>query len=124
MARVLVMQSALVNAGRVAMAQGGDANSENAQAIAGYILAKKKTRVLASELSRDVWVCRKQSVQAVQQMLSPLVAGGWLAPIAVGSGNTGWHVIEGVHETFANQARREVDRRTAARDAIFAGEEE
>ena len=124
MARVLVMQSALVNAGRVAMAQGGDVNSENAQAIAGYILAKKKTRVLASELSRDVWVCRKQSVLVVQQMLSPLVAGGWLTPITPGSGNTGWHVADGVHEVFADRARREVDRRAAARDAIFAGEGE
>lgn len=122
-ARVLVMKSAFVNAGRIALAQG-EGGAEVTQAVAGYILAKKKVRLLTSDLTSNVWVCRKQSLSQIHIMLSPLVAGGWLTPEREGASNIAWQVHPVVHEHFAGRARREENRRQAVRHHILGESDE
>ena len=120
-ARTLIFKSALPNAARIAEATGGDVGAENMRSIAGYIVAKRKTRLLLGELPRDVRACRNKGVAEIRELLSPLVAGGWLvperevAPIA-------WTVREGVHEQFQRQAQIERERRALVRDRLM-GEE-
>jgi hypothetical protein len=84
---------------------------------AGYILTKQKTRVLASEVARDVRVCRAQPLDQIQRILSPLVAGGWLTP-GKDWNPSAWIVAPGVHEQFAAQRERDNARRSAIRDVI------
>lgn len=117
-ARVLVMKSAFVNAGRIALRMG-EAGAEATQSIAGFILTKKKTRLLASDLSSSVWICRKQSVSKIQALVSPLIAGGWLTPEREHSSNSAWQVHPAIHKRFAERAIQEETRRLAVRQHIL-----
>lgn len=122
-ARVLVFKSAFVNAGRIAMRMG-EGGAEVTKTIAGYILAKKKERILASDLATNVWACRKQPLNMVQSMVSPLVAGGWLTPETIFPGNTAWMVNSAVHERFAERASVEKNRSIEARQQIMGETDE
>jgi len=121
-ARMLV-NNVVLHAGRIAMNMGGDADVETVQAIAGFILAKKKDRVITGELSRDVRACRKQSVAQIQKFVSPLVAGGWLLAEKEHAGNTAWTVNPCLHDRFHDRAQQEAARRVAIREQIFGMEE-
>ncbi len=117
-ARTLVFDSVLPNAARVYAATGGaGANEEATRAIAGYLLVKKAQRVLASDLTSNVRVCRGHTLEDVQRFLSPLVAGGWLTPEREFN-PTAWKVSAAVHERFAARASEESNRREAARRMI------
>ncbi len=122
-ARVLI-RNAVRNAARVYSEMGyGEAKPDATRAIAGFLLVKRKTRILASELSRDVRVCRGASLQKIQEMVSPLLAGGWLAPEKPHGGNNSWLVNPDVHERFKVRAAKEAAKRTSAREQIGKREE-
>ncbi len=121
-ARTLLMKSAFVHAGRVAENIGG--GSEAVRSVAGYILSKRKDRVLASELARDVRACRQAPLADVQKLLSSLVAGGWLNPEKEHAGNAAWLVNPSVHISFANRAAQERQRRIMVRERIHGEEPE
>ena len=96
----------LPSAARVYTATGGGGNDiEATRSVASYILAKHKTRVLASDLTRNVRVCRGQTLKQVQDLVSPLVAGGWLIPEDIHFTSM-WAVDPGVHAEFAAQTPR------------------
>jgi hypothetical protein len=117
-AATLLFQSVIPCAARIYAATGAaGADIEATRSVAGYILTKQKTRVLASEVARDVRVCRAQPLDQIQRILSPLVAGGWLTP-GKDWNPSAWIVAPGVHEQFAAQRERENARRSAIRDVI------
>jgi hypothetical protein len=122
-ARILT-KSALIHAGRVVIGMGGDGDTESVQSVAGYILAKRKERVLASELARDVRACRKQPLATIQRFVSPLVAGGWMNPEKEHAGNTVWTVNPVIHDAFRNRAIEEESRRLAAREQFLMEDED
>lgn len=123
-ARILIKQCVVPHAARVYMTVGGNGESlEMTQAIAGYILAKKLTRIVASDLSANVRHCRRMGVAEVSRAVSPLVSGGWLEPEGDKPGNRAWVVNPGVHVRFATRAATEAARRSAAR-AILTGDAE
>jgi hypothetical protein len=109
----LVFSSVLPNAIRVyTTMSGSDAGSiEASKDIAGFILSKHKSRILASELARDVGSCRHKTLPQVHQMVSPLVAAGWLTPESDFPTNKAWKVREAVHTDFAERAKLERERR-------------
>jgi hypothetical protein len=117
-AATLLFQSVIPSAARIYAATGGaGADVEATRSVAGYILTKQKARVLASELTRDVRVCRGQPLDQTQRVLSPLVAGGWLIPEKDWNPSL-WIVAPVVHEQFAAQREREKAKRSAIRDVI------
>jgi hypothetical protein len=119
MARTLIMQCIIPHAARVYMTMEAQASgNDSLTAIAGYILAKKISRVVMSDLTSDVRACRKASQFDVQRMVSPLVSGGWLEPETDLPNNRGWKVNPIVHTKFADRAERESVRRRVAREMI------
>jgi len=117
-ARILVFRSVLPNAARVYTAMGGaGADLEATQSIAGYILTKKLRRIIASDLTSNVRVCRHRSIEDVRKLLSPLEAGGWIRPEKEFN-PTSWLVTDHVHTQFAAQAEKETARRAAVRRLI------
>lgn len=120
-ARTLMLKSVLPNAFAVyaAMSRGDGADAEATRAIAGYILAKRKTRVLSSELMRDVWICRGKPLPVIQKMVQTLDGGGWLATEIPNARNPkAWAVNPEVHRIFADRAAEETARRDAAHQRI------
>jgi hypothetical protein len=114
-ARALLFRSVLPNAARVYTAMGGSgADLEATQSIAGYILTKRMARIVVSDLTSNVRVCRHRSVEDVRKLLSPLEAGGWLVP-EKDFNPTSWLVNMMVHAKFSAQAEKEASRRAAVR---------
>ena len=123
-ARTLIFKSVIPHAARVYMTIGNaSAGVEATQNIAGYILAKKLSRILISDLTRNVHACRGMSVAEVAAAVSPLISGGWLAPETERPGNRAWQVNAEVHAKFQARAAREVTRRSAVRE-ILSGDTE
>jgi hypothetical protein len=123
-ARTLLFKSVLPNAARVYTAMGGaGADVEATQSIAGYILTKKLARIVVSDLTSNVRVCRHRSLDDVRKLLSPLEAGGWLMP-EKDFAPTSWLVADQVHQRFASQAQKEIVRRAAVRALITAGDDD
>jgi hypothetical protein len=121
-AQTLLFESVLPCAARVYAATGGaGADVEATRAVAGYILTKRKERVLASDLSHNVRACRGQPLDVVQRVVSPLVAGGWVAPEKEFNPYA-WVVAPQVHEQFENRAQKESARRAAVRRLISGKE--
>lgn len=118
-ARFMLLHSAVPHAARVYNSMGdGPSNTETMQAIAGYILVKKLTRIVISDLTTNVWCCRKTSVPDVVKMLSPLVAGGWLNPETDLPSNKAWLVNPVVHGRFEERKAREATRREARKAMV------
>lgn len=119
-ARTLLLDHVLPNAARVYMAMGGaGGDMEATQSIAGYILTKEKRRLVASDLTSNVRVCKGKSIEDVRALLSPLIAGGWLTPERE-YGPTSWLVSEVVHTQFVDRAEIERRRRASVRALINA----
>jgi len=97
---------------------GAGADIATTRLIAGYILVKDKDRVLASELTRDVRPCRGQPMEKIRDLVSPLVAGGWLDPDD-DLNPRGWLVNATVHQQFAGRKKQQVAARAATRDLIL-----
>ena len=126
MARSLIVNCVIPHAARVYMTMGAADGTgiEDMQAVAGYILAKRVDRLVSSDLGRRVRASfRTLSVQGVNKLLSPLIAGGWLVPESDGAGNRTWTVNPLVHTEFGNRAEMEAVRRVRARE-IITGESE
>ena len=121
-ARTLLFRSVLPNAARVYTSMGGaGADIEATQSIAGYILTKRLSRIVVSDLTSNVRVCRHRSLEDVRKLLSPLEAGGWLKP-EKDFAPTSWMIADQVHERFAAQAEREASRRVAVRALLTGGD--
>lgn len=119
-AQTLLFRSVLPNAARVYTAMGGAGGDlEATQSIAGYILTKRLARIVMSDLTSNVRVCRHRSQDEVRKLLSPLSAGGWLE--AEKEFNcTAWNVRPEVHSRFTDRAAKESRRREAVRALITA----
>ena len=121
-ARTLLFKSVLPNAARVYTAMGGaGADVEATQSIAGYILTKKLKRIVMSDLTSNVRVCRHRAADDVRKLLSPLEAGGWVRPEKEFA-PTSWAVSDQVHVQFTAQAEKEAARRIAVR-ALITGDD-
>jgi hypothetical protein len=118
MARDLVFQSALPNAARVYAAMGGAGGDiEATRSIAGYILTKRLQRIVMSDLTANVRVCRHKATEDIRKLISPLEAGGWLMPEKEFNPNA-WLVNDAVHTFFTERTQREILRRAMVRALI------
>jgi len=118
-AQKLVFTHALPSAARAyASAGGAGTDGEATRSIEGFILVKKAERMVVSDLTRNVRACRNRSVEDVQRLISPLVAGGWLTPEREFN-PTSWRVAQLVHLHFADRAETEARRRERVRELII-----
>ena len=125
MARSLVMDCVVPHAIRVYRTMGGSAAEvEITQAIGSFILVKKLSRMVVSDLTKGVRACRNHGVQEIVKMLSPLVAGGWLLPENETPFNRSWIVNPAVHALYAARADAEGKKRTMLRSLLKMDETE
>jgi hypothetical protein len=119
-ARVLILDSIIPHAIATYMAMGELAGVpiDQIQSVAGYLLVKKKTRVVTSDLTSDVRACRGKTVPEIGKLVSPLVAGGWLLPENELPTCRAWLVNPIVHTRYAARAEDERTRRQAIVDLI------
>lgn len=118
----IVVRYIIPSAARVYVSMGSPtADISVTRDIAGFILVKKLDRIVASDLSRNVRSTRRATLPEIHRAVSPLVAGGWLAPEKDHGGNNAWTVNPRVHELLAHRAASEEGRRAHLRQFI-AGE--
>ena len=84
---------------------------------------KQHKRLVASDLTRNVRACRKGTLEEIQKLVSPLIAGGWLIPEDEFN-PTAWRVNAAVRMRFAAQAALEARRREAVRKLITQEEQD
>lgn len=78
-------------------------------------------RLRLAEFTTNVWDCRGKTVLEINQQVSPLVAGGWLAPIEQGPACRAWDVNRTVIDTqFTERCREEQERKVAIAQLLSA----
>jgi Protein of unknown function (DUF3987) len=91
-----------------------EGESERLRKLASYVLTCGKDRLRLAEFTTNVWDLRGKSVLEVNQRVSPLVAGGWLAPIEQGPACRAWDVNRAaIDAQFAARAQTERDSKAA-----------
>jgi hypothetical protein len=99
---------------------------ETTKAIAGYILSRPEPesnaseRVVASQLTSGVRLCRGMPLRRLHEVLDPLIAGGWLTAVSPYGDNYAWVVTPGLRDALRDRVEAERIRRAEARAAIEA----
>jgi hypothetical protein len=90
----------------------GEGESERLRRLASYVLTCGKNRLRLADFTNNVWDCRGKAVLVINQQVSPLVAGGWLAPTEQGPSCRAWDVNRTtIDAQFAERAQTERDRK-------------
>jgi hypothetical protein len=80
--------------------------------LASFILTSGKTRIVASDLTANVWDMRGFTLKDVNDRVSPLIAGGWLEPEGkISFNNNAWRVLPAVAALFAERRKAEEQRK-------------
>jgi hypothetical protein len=120
MARRLITSVVIPHAGRVYAALGEGGNGlELTQSVAGYLLTKQPNRIVVSDLTTAIRACRNKTVAEIGDLISPLVAGGWLDPENDYPTNRAWKVNPEIYQKFKERTENEIKRRALVRRAIF-----
>jgi len=92
----------------------GEGEGERLRKLASYVLTCGKGRLRLADLTNNVRDCRGLTVLAINERVSPLVAGGWLVPIEQGPACRSWDVNRtAIDAQFAERARVEQERKLA-----------
>jgi hypothetical protein len=73
-----------------------EGEGEQLRTIASYILTCGKNRLRLADFTNNVRACRGRKVLEINQQVSPLVAGDWLAPTEPGPVCRAWNVNRAV----------------------------
>lgn len=101
-----------------------DANDrqDHIRQLARLVLSKKMPRISRREISNLWKASRRMDWWEVRSVIDQLCSLGWLEPDPKVMDADGkprlWHVNPAVHETFAEQASREAERRREAAEAL------
>jgi hypothetical protein len=83
--------------------------------IAGWLLTSAPMRIRASDFSKHIRACRDLSRKQLNEVLEPLVTGGWLEPKTPFPTNREWRLIEGVRSVMAHRIAAAMERREELR---------
>jgi hypothetical protein len=83
------------------------------RSAAGWLLTKAPTRFTSGNVQQGVAACARKPLKFIQDVLDPLVTGGWLEPETEYPTNRAWTLIDGVREAFAERRKAERERRAA-----------
>ena len=86
--------------------------------VAGYILAKGKTKVTIRDIRMGIRSMRKIDRDAGVKLFQRLEALSWVDPVNMRADAPSWNVNPAVHELFAAKADQERDRRAEMRSVI------
>jgi hypothetical protein len=91
---------------------GGDSEiADQVRTIASWILTSGKTRIVASDLTTNVWSCRGLTMEQLNGCISPLIAFGGLIPANKVPPHRAWATAPGLHEQFAERAKSKAARK-------------
>jgi hypothetical protein len=90
----------------------GKSGGEQLRTLASWILTSRKTKILPSDLTTNVWDFRGLGIWDVNKRVSPLVAGGWLIPDHPGPTARAWTVNPQVQAQFTARTQDEERRKT------------
>ncbi|MBA3517902.1 MAG: DUF3987 domain-containing protein, partial [Rhizobiales bacterium] len=93
-------------------------DGDRIQKVASYILTSGASRLLVSDLTRNVAQFRGLGMKEVNDRLSPLVAGGWLTPNDPGPITRSWTVNPAVFSQLKKRAEEEDRRKQALADLL------
>jgi hypothetical protein len=82
-------------------------DSDGLQQLASWILTSGKRRILASDFASNVRVCKGAPLAAINDCVSPLVAGGWLKPERPGPSPSAWLVNPALASQFKQRGIEE-----------------
>jgi hypothetical protein len=92
---------------------------ERLQRIASFVLTCGKPRIVASDLTSNVWDMRGLTLKEVNDRMSPLEAGGWVEPESrVSFSNKAWRVSPAVAVKFAARQKTEAERKATVAEMI------
>ena len=91
--------------------QAAEGTSEQLRQIASFILTSSQTRITHRDLTRNVRSLRGKGGFKINELVSPLVAAGWLSPIDCTPTNSAWNVNPQVATQFEERRKMEVDRK-------------
>jgi hypothetical protein len=103
-----------------------DKTLEVTKAVASYILTRPAPqgddpeRIVASNITSGVRLCRGMSIRRLAEVLDPLIAGDWLTPESPYSDNHAWIVTPRLRDRLRGRQEAEQERKSAAREAIRA----
>ena len=86
--------------------------------VAGYILAKEKTKVTIRDIRMGIRSMRKIDRDAGVKLFQRLEALSWVDPVNMRADAPSWNVNPAVHELFAAKANQERERRAEMRSVI------
>jgi hypothetical protein len=99
----------------------GEGESERLRKLASYVLTCGKNRLRLADFTNNVWDCRGKTVLEINQQVSPLVAGAWLAPVEPGPACRAWDVNRAaIDAQFAERCREERGRKRAVAQLMGA----
>jgi len=91
-----------------------EGEGEQLRTIASYVLASSLSRIRLADFTTNVRYCRGKKVLEINQQVSPLVAGDWLAPIGPGPACRAWTVNRAViDQQFATRMASERESKRA-----------
>jgi hypothetical protein len=90
------------------------ADWEYLRALCSFILTSTNSRFVPSDFTAGVRAMRGKGGWDIGQMVSPLVAGGWLVEDRQGAVVRGWTVVPGVREVLATRRDLELTRKAEA----------
>lgn len=91
---------------------------ETMRAVASFLLRCGLPRVRAGDLTAKVRPCRGMGLKELAALLSPLVAGGWIAPEAPFPDNFAWLITPGLPQQFGSRFASETARAAEVRRLI------
>src|SRR5262249_30584118 len=93
------------------LSEGG---TDRLRKLASYVLTCDLDRIRLADLTNNVRDCRGRDLREINQRVSPLVAGAWLAPIELGPECRAWTVNRAlIDQQFAARLKIERDSKTA-----------
>jgi len=93
------------------------------RSAAGWLLTKAPERFTAAHVQRGVAGCAGKPLRFIQDLLDPLVTGGWLEPETDFPNNRAWKLLPGVRHYFAARTQAERERRAALAKALQGTED-
>jgi hypothetical protein len=102
-------------------AGGESVDGERLRRMASWILTSGKDRILASDLTTNIRDCRGLTLAELNDRVSPLVAGGWLAPESIIPRQCrAWELAPQVRLQLAERIKTEEARKAAVREVMMS----
>jgi hypothetical protein len=107
----LVVDFILPHAVEFYRAAEGAGGGDRLQKIASWILTNRAEKIVASDLTSNIWDCRGLTASELHDRMSPLVAAGWLTATDRAPISRAWSVNPKVFTQFAPQGARATTRK-------------